>query len=482
MAIRNTGSGDYLIRNTGAFYSTTAMAACFWLYPLTDRDASSAAFGLRDTANSNRYIYFYNANGDGVTFQWEHFGGDGGLGAVVLGLNTWRFIAFSRAGTGSNQTTAYNRLPGDVALTSQSGTYDGDPAINEEVVLSNGFNLSNGWFPGRIAALKQWDAALTADELWQESMQIMPVRLANLHSWRPMADGNVAGAVLDYSGNGRALTSNGAPTIEDGPPIPWRQGGRRFIDIASGVTINAAAVISGFSRLSGASAVNRVGGAQINARSGNTAQGFTSKVAQAVISARSGLSAMGAAARQAAASFAARSRLMAGIFGQRFPLSIDRRTIATTWSDTRIIDGAGWRDVRAFPLPSIGMTKTGVKIKNVVIGDDFRVERTYTTLPTGVVITMAWLTMKKSEKLADVDALMQLPITTTLGVNGQITDADTTGGNLAMFFDLSRLKTALAKPDLEYVYDIQVRASDGQIHTLEKGTVAFIRGVTDANS
>lgn len=128
------------------------------------------------------------------------------------------------------------------------------------------------------------------------------------------------------------------------------------------------------------------------------------------------------------------------------------------------------------------MTKVGVKIKNVVIGDELRIQRTYTGLPAGSIITKAWLTVKKKEKDPDASALFPSKVITASATSaGQITDADTTGGDLAMFFDLSKTDTGAAKPDLEYVYDVQVKRSSGEIHTLEKGTIIFIRGVTDAN-
>lgn len=174
-------------------------------------------------------------------------------------------------------------------------------------------------------------------------------------------------------------------------------------------------------------------------------------------------------------------------------LRIDDRTFAVTWEDDRIIedanwedgriiDGASWEDDRIFALPNIGMTKTGVKIKPVAIGDDFRVRRTYTTLPPGVTITKAWFTVKKSEKQADAEALIRKVVTIAPTADGQITDNNTDGGSIAMFFEPNRTETINAKPGLEYVYDVQALASDGKIHTLEKGTIPFILGVTHANS
>lgn len=128
------------------------------------------------------------------------------------------------------------------------------------------------------------------------------------------------------------------------------------------------------------------------------------------------------------------------------------------------------------------MTKTGEKVGPIVIGDDFTIQRTYTDVPVGVTITKAWLTIKSSDGQIDADALMQLDITPTLSANGQITDADTTGGSIAMVFKLPRAKTALATPNLQYGYDVQVLASDGLIHTMELSVIYFARGRTDAVS
>lgn len=128
------------------------------------------------------------------------------------------------------------------------------------------------------------------------------------------------------------------------------------------------------------------------------------------------------------------------------------------------------------------MTKTGEKINPIVIGDDFTVQRTYTNVPTGVTIAKAWMTIKSSDSQLDANALMQLSITATLNADGQITDADTTDGIIAMVFKLPRAKTALAKPNLNYGYDVQVLASDGLIHTMELGAISFVRGRTDATS
>src|SRR5882672_10052726 len=232
MAIRAAASGDYLIRTAGGFYAQSVMTVCFWLMLETDKNASGCAWGVRDTGSGFGYVYFYDTVGDGTSYGWE---GSSQIDITALALNTWTFIALSRTGTGSNQTTAYRRTATATSLTSVNGTLGDSIAHNEEICLSNGFNTSGGYFPGKIAALKQWDAALSAAELWEESQRLTPVRLANLHSWRPMVDGTVAGSAKDYSSNARDLTANGALTVSDGPPVVWRQGMRRiFIPAAAG--------------------------------------------------------------------------------------------------------------------------------------------------------------------------------------------------------------------------------------------------------
>lgn len=149
--------------------------------------------------------------------------------------------------------------------------------------------------------------------------------------------------------------------------------------------------------------------------------------------------------------------LQAGAAG--VPLSMDRRTIT---------------------LPAVGLTKVGIKIKNFVIGDRKGIDRIYTGLLPGTTIDKAWLTVKKKEKDADANALIRKIITTIDDPAGVISQASTSDGKLAMRFDVDMTESALAKPLYEYYYDVQVKTDEGGIHTLEIGTMTFIRGYTAA--
>lgn len=165
-------------------------------------------------------------------------------------------------------------------------------------------------------------------------------------------------------------------------------------------------------------------------------------------------------------------------------MGIDDRIIENAnWEDDRTIDNASWEDSKTIELPLITMTAAD-KLNPIAKGDARTVRRTFKNLPTGVTISKAWLTIKSREKDTDAQALIQKDITTSLTAKGQITDASTSDGQIAMVFEIAKEDSAQAaiKVNVDYPFDIQVLRSTGQPHTLVKGTVRFFLGVTDANS
>ncbi len=82
--------------------------------------------------------------------------------------------------------------------------------------------LNDAEMPARLTGIKQWQAALSADEIKAEMRTIHPLRLANLHSWHPAIANNLTDALKDYSGNGRDWVSQGTNTVEtQTPPVSW---------------------------------------------------------------------------------------------------------------------------------------------------------------------------------------------------------------------------------------------------------------------
>jgi hypothetical protein len=130
------------------------------------------------------------------------------------------------------------------------------------------------------------------------------------------------------------------------------------------------------------------------------------------------------------------------------------------------------------------MTCFNSNLKDIVRGDNRRIERTFTGIPTGYVIEKAWLTVKATTAATDAQAVFQKVITTAAMADGQITTANSAGGEFAMYFELSQANTLAPTAWQEYYYDIQVKVSSPQseIHTLALGVVKFIEQVTIATT
>lgn len=121
-------------------------------------------------------------------------------------------------------------------------------------------------------------------------------------------------------------------------------------------------------------------------------------------------------------------------------------------------------------------------IDTFVVGDDLKVDRTITNIPTGDTIAKAWFTVKRSEAAADVDAIFQKSISTAYVQNqGQITNAGASGTG-ALFFELNAAATVLMTGDKAYYFDIQVKTVNGALYTPEKGTITGRKQVTQATS
>ena len=130
------------------------------------------------------------------------------------------------------------------------------------------------------------------------------------------------------------------------------------------------------------------------------------------------------------------------------------------------------------------MADTGYKITDKVAGDALRIERTYTTLPVGINFAKIYLTVKRRATDTDANAVFQKQITASAGVDGQITDASTTGGSIAFYFDLTTTETALLTPGQTFYADFQGITDDspGRPYTFELFEIKMLRGRTDATT
>lgn len=123
-----------------------------------------------------------------------------------------------------------------------------------------------------------------------------------------------------------------------------------------------------------------------------------------------------------------------------------------------------------------------VRMVDFVAGDDVRVSRIYTGLPAGIGISKAYLTIKTRCADSSTVAVLQKAIFPAPSGDGHITDDSSTGGSIAMFFDLDQTETALLTPLVPYSYDVQVITDAQAVYTCEMGIMVMQRGVTEATS
>jgi len=129
------------------------------------------------------------------------------------------------------------------------------------------------------------------------------------------------------------------------------------------------------------------------------------------------------------------------------------------------------------------MIAKNVTLKGYVIGDDTEIAFELTDWPAGVLLSKAYFTVKKSLKDADGAAIIQRSITSSLTAQGKIT-ANGSLGTAEGYF-LIRHQDAEwtnVKPDLDYYFDIQPITDQATVQTPIVGTIAFIKGRTDATS
>jgi hypothetical protein len=108
-----------------------------------------------------------------------------------------------------------------------------------------------------------------------------------------------------------------------------------------------------------------------------------------------------------------------------------------------------------------------------VIGNDFDILRDIdmTNLFVGATLSKAWLTIKKTRRDADANAIIQLDITPTYAAGkGQITDTGVGDLQGRLVFEVDAAVSALLVAGHVYFYDIKVLTSTNQLYTPESGT------------
>lgn len=230
MAVRFDASGDSLSRTTN-LPTISAFTLMGWFYLSADRDANANLLAFGDSAGGG-YVQAY-VNQAGASNALSLFDGAGTATGSTLSNTTWYHVALTCSGfSGGTERDVYLNGVLDCQLTGLSAS----AASAEKIWVGN--DNDTEFLNGRAAAVKIYDAVLTASQIVQEMRQILPASTVSLNAFYPLWG---SGDVTDYSANGRSWTVGGTLATEDGPPVPWKMGRRRQVYIPA-VGGNTAAV------------------------------------------------------------------------------------------------------------------------------------------------------------------------------------------------------------------------------------------------
>jgi len=143
-------------------------------------------------------------------------------------------------------------------------------------------------------------------------------------------------------------------------------------------------------------------------------------------------------------------------------------------------DNTLYADSRTIALSPL--TKHGLHLWKLVVGDTWHINRTYTGLQSGTTISKCYWTVKADPAAADGAAIFQVSVTSTSTAAGQIVDDTSNGGHIEVSVIATKTQTALITPGQTYHYDIQGIDSNNQVYTFEVGTLEAQQGVTSATT
>lgn len=199
MAFRLSTAGDFTLRSSGAIQSDPC-TTMLWVR----RDSATAFGNIWVIANAGSTLYeglYLNSAGTNLRIENNNGGADG---ATTLTVGTWYHVALVR--NGNDRTLYLNGVVDATYNNANSFTSAG------EGFAGNGLTV----FPGYLSALKQYERALTQDEILQEMRTVLPKSVANIYNFSPLFRHT---ELQNYFGAGWTITGTGL--TDDGPPVSW---------------------------------------------------------------------------------------------------------------------------------------------------------------------------------------------------------------------------------------------------------------------
>ncbi len=222
---------DYGLKTSGLIDHNSAYTWMAWVDLVSDTNNYGhiwAGLGSSSDAWQNADWVGTAADGTSVRIGAAIGGSEASGSGNQFTVGTPKHVAVVRSSASSFQLFE-NGVAGPSANQNTTGR---SATQREQLGVLNALNA-----PVRLTAIKQWQAALTVDEILAEMRAIRPLRLDGLHSWHPAIANNLTDALKDYSGNGRNWVSQGTNTVETpAAPVSW---GARPVLIGS-VTVQLA--------------------------------------------------------------------------------------------------------------------------------------------------------------------------------------------------------------------------------------------------
>jgi hypothetical protein len=215
MSLRVDAVGDQIKRTTAVPVSTAFTVVGFARMMAAPAAAAEAVvFALTTNTSGVDLIYWVWDDGGGTLSEFGSYNGttfSAANPASRPAVGTDFVFCITASGTGANLLKLQWRAIGSTTWVTITATLQTGTATQ----LWLGNDVATIWGNIRFAGVKVWDAALTTDELELEASILRPARFTNLHAWWPMFDATLANNLIDYSGNGKTLTSAGTLTMED---------------------------------------------------------------------------------------------------------------------------------------------------------------------------------------------------------------------------------------------------------------------------
>ena len=222
MAIYADDDANYLTRANPWGSAFGALTFCYWVKFTTladwacpvsiDYTTDFIYFELKQDTNSPLCLFYKDAVIANTVGLEVVAAPSAGVWYFVCGVKTvgTSLVAYAGAASAASLATATWSAS---QITTFPNTFD----------ISIGRNLAftSENANGAMAHVKIWDAVLTAAEVERERWSARPRRTADLKAWYPLMGNTVAASLADYSGNDFALTQQGTPTVQDGPPVGW---------------------------------------------------------------------------------------------------------------------------------------------------------------------------------------------------------------------------------------------------------------------